>query len=70
MSAARATIPTPVRAATFDTLIGLVATAGMRIVEATRFQRGVLDTVEDVITVDAPLQVRQVPPGACVRPPP
>ena len=51
MSAARATIPTPLRAATVETLIGLLATTGMRISEATGFERGDLDTVEGVITV-------------------
>lgn len=51
MSAARATIPTPLRATTVETLVGLLATTGMRIGEATGFERGDLDTVEGVITV-------------------
>ncbi|MDQ6784535.1 MAG: tyrosine-type recombinase/integrase [Actinomycetota bacterium] len=51
MSAARATIPTPLRAATVETLVGLLATTGMRIGEATGIERGDLDTVEGVITV-------------------
>ena len=51
MSAARCTIPTPLRAATVETLIGLLATTGMRISEATGFQRRDLDTAESVIIV-------------------
>jgi len=51
MSAARRTIPTPLRAATVETIIGLLATTGMRISEATGFQRGDLDTADGVITV-------------------
>jgi integrase len=49
MSAARRTIPTPLRAATVETIIGLLATTGMRVGEATGFQRGDLDTAEGVI---------------------
>ncbi len=48
MSAARRTIPTPLRAATVETIIGLLATTGMR---AIGFQRGDLDTAEGVITL-------------------
>jgi len=51
MSAARATIPTPLRAATVETLIGLLSTTGMRVGEATGFERADLDTTEGVITV-------------------
>ena len=51
MSAARRTIPTPLRAATVETIIGLLATTGMRVGEATGFQRGDLDTAEGVITL-------------------
>ena len=51
MSAARRTIPTPLRAATVETIIGLLATTGMRISEATGFGRGDLDTADGVITV-------------------
>src|ERR1039457_404411 len=51
MSAARRTIPTPLRAATVETIIGLLAATGMRIAEATGFQRGDLDTAEGVIIV-------------------
>jgi integrase len=39
MSAARRTIPTPMRAATVETLIGLLAATGMRVGEAIRFER-------------------------------
>ncbi len=51
MSAARRTIPTPLRAATVETIIGLLATTGMRVGEAIGFQRGDLDTAEGVITL-------------------
>ena len=51
MSASRRTIPTPLRAATVETIIGLLATTGMRVGEATGFQRGDLDTAEGVITL-------------------
>ena len=51
MSAARRVIPTPLRAATVETIIGLLATTGMRISEATGFQRGDLDTADGVIIV-------------------
>jgi integrase len=51
MSAARRTIPTPLRAATVEAIIGLLATTGMRVGEATGFQRGDLDTAEGVITL-------------------
>jgi integrase len=51
MSAARRTIPTPLRAATVETIIGLLAATGMRVGEATGFQRGDLDTAEGVITL-------------------
>ena len=43
MSAATRTIPTPLRAATFTTLIGLLAATGMRVGEATRLQRSDVD---------------------------
>jgi integrase len=51
MSAARRTIPTPLRAATVETITGLLAITGMRVGEATGFQRGDLDTAEGVITL-------------------
>jgi integrase/recombinase XerD len=46
MSAARRTISTPLRAATFETIVGLLATTGMRVGEAIGFQRGDLDRAE------------------------
>lgn len=51
MSAARRTIPTPMRAATVETLIGLLGATGMRVGEAIRFERGDLDTAEGAIVV-------------------
>ena len=51
MSAARRTIPTPMRAATVETLIGLLAATGMRVGEATGFERGDLDTADGVIAL-------------------
>ena len=51
MSAAHASIPTRLRAATVETLVGILATTGMRISEATGFERADLDTVGGVITV-------------------
>jgi integrase len=51
MSEARQTIPTLMRAATVETLIGLLAATGMRVGEAIRFERGDLDAAEGVIAV-------------------
>jgi integrase/recombinase XerD len=51
MSAARGTIPSPLRAATIATLIGLLGTTGMRVGEAIGFERCDLDTAQGVITV-------------------
>ncbi len=51
MSEARRSIPTAMRAATVETLIGLLAATGMRVGEAIRLQRGDLDMAEGVITV-------------------
>lgn len=48
---ARATIPQPLRAATYQTLIGLLATTGMRVGEALRLDRGDLDRSEGVLLV-------------------
>jgi integrase len=55
MSQARQTIPSPLRAATFETLIGMLAVTGMRIGEAIRLDRTDLDWDQG-----AGLQVRQV----------
>lgn len=51
MSHARRTIPTPLRAATVETLIGLLGATGMRVGEAIRFEGDELDTTEGVIIV-------------------
>jgi integrase len=45
------TIPTPLRAATYQTLIGLLAATGMRVGEALRLQRSDVDWDEGVITI-------------------
>lgn len=44
-------IPTPLRAATFQTMIGLLAATGMRIGEAIALERGDIEWSEGVITV-------------------
>jgi integrase/recombinase XerD len=46
-------IPTPLRAATFQTMIGMLAATGMRIGEAIALERGDIDWSEGVITVRA-----------------
>jgi integrase len=51
MSAARQTIPTLMRAATVETLIGLLGATGMRVGEAIRLERDDFDTAEGVIVV-------------------
>jgi integrase len=50
MSAARS-LPTPQRAATYQTLIGLLAVTGMRCGEAVRLDRDHIDWDEGVITI-------------------
>jgi integrase len=50
MRAARA-IPAPLKAATYETLIGLLAVTGMRVGEAIRLDRGDLDCDDGVLTV-------------------
>lgn len=50
MSAAR-TIPTPLRAATYETLIGLLAATGMRVGEAIRLQRSDVDWNDGVLVI-------------------
>ena len=44
-------IPQPLRAATYETLIGLLATTGLRIGEALRLDRGDLDWAEGVLRI-------------------
>jgi integrase len=51
MAHARRTIPTPLRAVTVETLIGLLAATGMRVGEAIRLERADLDWAEGVIVV-------------------
>ena len=51
MAQARTSIPTPLRAATIETLIGLLAATGMRVGEALRLERPDLVRVEGLIIV-------------------
>lgn len=51
MSQARRTIASPLRAATFETLVGLLAATGLRIGEARRLDRGDIDWAEGVLVV-------------------
>jgi integrase len=46
-------IPTPLRAATYQTLIGMLAATGMRVGEALGLERGDIDWAEGVVTVRA-----------------
>lgn len=48
---ARRLIPSPLRAATFDTVIGLLAVTGMRIGEVIALDRGDIDWSEGVVVV-------------------
>lgn len=48
---ARAVIPQPLRSATYQTLIGLLATTGLRVGEALRLDRGDLDRAEGVLRI-------------------
>jgi integrase len=48
---AQAVIPQPLRSATYQTLIGLLATTGLRIGEALRLDRGDLDTSQGVLRI-------------------
>jgi integrase len=50
MAAARA-LPSPQRAATYETLVGLLAVTGMRIGEAVRLDRDHIDWDEGILTV-------------------
>jgi integrase/recombinase XerD len=59
---ARRSMRQPLRAATYETLIGLLATTGMRVGEAIALDRGDVDWSEGLPR--PPCQVRQVPPGA------
>ncbi len=46
-------IPTPLRATTYQTLIGLLAATGMRVGETLRLERSDIDWAEGVVTVRA-----------------
>jgi integrase len=51
MAAARETIRQPLRAATYCTLVGLLAAAGLRVGEAIKLDRGDIDWAEGVLHV-------------------
>src|SRR5207245_3456498 len=51
MDQARRSIPQPLRAATYETLIGLLAATGLRIGEAIRLDRHDIDWTEGVLLV-------------------
>jgi integrase len=53
MAEAARAFPTPLRAATYQTLIGVLAATGMRVGEALRLQRADVDWAEAAITVHA-----------------
>jgi len=53
MAAAVRAIPTPLRAATVQTMIGLLAATGMRIGEAIRLERSDVDWTDGALTVKA-----------------
>jgi integrase len=63
MAEARRSIPQPLRAATLETLIGLLAATGVRIGEAIRLGRGDIDWSEGVLFVECSKfkKSRQVP---------
>ena len=63
---ARVVIPQPLRSATYQTLIGLLATTGLRIGEALRLDRGDLDRA-DGCAADPGVEVRQVTARAAAR---
>jgi integrase len=48
---ARVAIPQPLRSATYQTLIGLLATTGLRVGEALRLDRGDLDRADGVLRI-------------------
>ena len=48
---ARVVIPQPLRSATYQTLIGLLATTGLRVGEALRLDRGDLDRAEGLLRI-------------------
>jgi integrase len=69
MSQARRSIPSPLRAATYETLIGLLASTGMRVGEAIRLDRSDVDSSEGVLMIHRSKfgKSRQVPVHASTR---
>jgi integrase len=51
MTLARSSIVSPLRAATYDTLIGLLAASGLRIGEAIKLDRGDIDWTDGVLLI-------------------
>jgi integrase len=51
MTLARSSIRSPLRAATYDTLIGLLAASGLRIGEAIKLDRGDVDWTDEVLLI-------------------
>jgi integrase len=51
LQAAARTLTTPLRAATYDTLVGLLAVTGMRVGEAIRLDRADLDPAAGLLTI-------------------
>jgi integrase/recombinase XerD len=51
MAAAKETIPQPLRAATYYTLVGLLSAAGLRVGEAIKLDRGDIDWSEGVLHI-------------------
>ena len=66
MAAARETIRQPLRAATYHTLVGLLAAAGLRVGEAIKLDRGDIDWDRGRAAHPRD-QVRQVPAGPAAR---
>jgi len=62
LEAARNTIASPLRAATYQTLIGLLASSGLRIGEAIKLDRTDIDWAQGC-AADPRVEVRQVAPG-------
>jgi integrase/recombinase XerD len=51
MGQARSSIPSPLRASTYETLIGLLAASGLRIGEAIKLDRGDVDWVQGALLI-------------------
>ena len=63
---AASALPLPLQAATYRTLIGLLAVTGLRLGEAIRLDRDD-STTDDAAAADPPQQVRQEPRGRAAR---